>query len=96
MAWHSLLTTGRTFTTTIRYDSSKSSAEWIEEAPSLGRAIAALDSFGTVKFTAGGVTVDGAKRSPRRSATTDPASACPHAATPAYTSIGSSYTWAVG
>ncbi len=55
------VTTGRTYTTTIRYNSSKSSAEWIEEAPSLGRSIAPLDSFGTVKFTAGGVVVDGKK-----------------------------------
>ena len=53
------LTTGKTFTTTIRYNSSTSSAEWIEEAPSVGRGIAPLDSFGTVKFTGGSVTVDG-------------------------------------
>ncbi|HEV2249580.1 MAG TPA: G1 family glutamic endopeptidase [Candidatus Limnocylindria bacterium] len=56
------VTTGKTFTTTIRYDSSKASAEWIEEAPSLGRGIAPLDSFGTVKFTGGSVTVDGTKQ----------------------------------
>jgi hypothetical protein len=56
------VTTGKSFTTTIRYNSSKSSAEWIEEAPSIGRGIAPLDSFGTVKFTAGSVTVDGKKQ----------------------------------
>jgi hypothetical protein len=53
------ITTGKTFTTTVRYDSSKSSAEWIEEAPSVGRGIAPLDSFGSVTFTAGQVVVDG-------------------------------------
>lgn len=56
------VTTGKTFTTTIRYGSSKSSAEWIEEAPSVGRGIAPLDSFGTVKFTAAGTVVDGKKQ----------------------------------
>ncbi|HEV2010905.1 MAG TPA: G1 family glutamic endopeptidase [Candidatus Limnocylindria bacterium] len=53
------VTTGKTFTTTIRYNSSRSSAEWIEEAPSIGRGIAPLDNFGSVKFTAGGTVVDG-------------------------------------
>jgi hypothetical protein len=53
------VTTGKTYTTTIRYNSSKSSAEWIEEAPSVGRGIAPLDSFGTVKFSAGSTVVDG-------------------------------------
>lgn len=56
------VTTGRTFTTTIRYASSRSSAEWIEEAPSIGRGIAPLDSFGIVKFTNGTTVVDGAKK----------------------------------
>ena len=56
------VTTGRTFTTTIRYASSRSSAEWIEEAPSIGRGIAPLDSFGTVRFTNGSTVVDGAKK----------------------------------
>jgi hypothetical protein len=55
------ITTGGTFSTTIRYNSSKSSAEWIEEAPSVGRGIAPLDNFGSVKFTASSVTVDGKK-----------------------------------
>ena len=53
------VTTGGTFSTTIRYNSSKSSAEWIEEAPSVGRGIAPLDNFGSVTFTSGSVTVDG-------------------------------------
>jgi hypothetical protein len=56
------VTTGGSFTTTIRYNSSKSSAEWIEEAPSVGRGIAPLDNFGTVKFTSGTTVVDGARK----------------------------------
>jgi len=56
------VTTGRTFTTTIRYASSRSSAEWIEEAPSVGRGIAPLDAFGTVKFTNGTAVVDGTRK----------------------------------
>jgi len=55
------VTTGRSYTTTIRYSSSKTSAEWIEEAPSLGRGIAPLDSFGTVTFSAASTVVDGKK-----------------------------------
>lgn len=57
------VTSGRTYTTTIRYNSSKSSAEWIQEAPSVGRGIAPLDNFGTVQFTGGSVVVDGKKQS---------------------------------
>jgi len=53
------VTTGRSYTTTIRYSSSKTSAEWIEEAPSLGRGIAPLDSFGTVRFSAASTVADG-------------------------------------
>jgi len=53
------VTTGKTFTTTIRYASSKSSAEWIEEAPSIGRGIAPLDSFGTLRFSGAVTVVDG-------------------------------------
>lgn len=52
-------TTGKAYTTTTRYSSSKSSAEWIEEAPSLGRGIAPLDSFGTVRFSAASTVVEG-------------------------------------
>jgi hypothetical protein len=56
------VTTGKTFTTTLRYNSSKSSAEWIQEAPSVGRGIAPLDSFGSVKFTASSTVVDGKRQ----------------------------------
>ena len=57
------VTTGKTYTTTIRYSSSKSSAEWIQEAPSVGRGIAPLDSFGTVKFSAASAVVNGRTQS---------------------------------
>jgi hypothetical protein len=56
------VTTGKAYTTTIRYSSSKSSAEWIEEAPSVGRGIAPLDSFGSVTFSAGSTVVDGKRQ----------------------------------
>jgi hypothetical protein len=56
------VTTGKSFTTTIHYNSSKSSAEWIEEAPSVGRGIAPLDSFGSVKFTNATTVVDGKRQ----------------------------------
>lgn len=65
-SWHVEMkdvTTNRTYTTTLRYNSSKSSAEWIQEAPSLGRGIAPLDSFGSVKFSAASTVVDGNKQS---------------------------------
>jgi hypothetical protein len=57
------VTTGKSYTTTIRYSSSKSSAEWIQEAPSVGRGIAPLDSFGTVKFSAASTVVNGKTQS---------------------------------
>ena len=56
------VTTGRAYTTTLRYSSSKTSAEWIQEAPSIGRGIAPLDSFGTVKFSAASTVVDGKRQ----------------------------------
>lgn len=59
------ITTGRSYTTTVRYSSSKSSAEWIQEAPSIGRGIAPLDSFGTVKFSVASTVVDGKNQSLR-------------------------------
>ena len=56
------VTTGRSFSTTIRYASSRSSAEWIEEAPSVGRGVAPLDSFGSVTFTGAGAVIDGKRQ----------------------------------
>jgi hypothetical protein len=44
-------TTGQTFSTTVSYSSSLSSAEWIEEAPSDGYGTVPLANFGSVSFT---------------------------------------------
>ena len=57
------VTTGKSFSTTLRYNSSKTSAEWIEEAPSVGRSVAPLDSFGVVQFSAGSTVVNGKAQS---------------------------------
>jgi hypothetical protein len=45
------MTTGQTYTASVSYQSSLSSAEWIEEMPSDGRGFVALDNFGTASFT---------------------------------------------
>jgi len=53
-------TTGQNYQTTVQYTSTRSSAEWIEEAPSAGRGGAVpLDNFGTVAFTNGSAVKDG-------------------------------------
>jgi len=52
-------TLGVDFTTTVTYVSSQLSAEWIEEAPSLGRKILPLANFGTVTFTDCQATIGG-------------------------------------
>jgi hypothetical protein len=53
-------TTGQTHQQTERYASSRSSAEWVEEAPSGGRGgILPLDNFGTVEFSNGSAVRDG-------------------------------------
>lgn len=52
-------TTGQSYQTTEQYDSSMSSAEWVEEAPSGGRRVVPLDEFGSVHFAAGTATKDG-------------------------------------
>ena len=44
-------TTGQSQQVTGQYQSSHSSAEWIEEAPSGQRGLAPLDNFGTVSFS---------------------------------------------
>jgi hypothetical protein len=44
-------TTGGRYATTVQYHSANSSAEWVQEAPSIGRGTVALDEFGTVRFT---------------------------------------------
>src|SRR5438034_1428977 len=44
-------TTGGTYSVTVQYRSSNSSAEWVQEAPSIGRGLVSLDQFGTVQFS---------------------------------------------
>ncbi len=44
-------TTGQTYQLTIPYASSRASAEWIEEMPTVNNQFATLDAFGTVSFT---------------------------------------------
>lgn len=56
-------TTGEKFQTTTTYNSSLSSAEWIQEMPSLGYAFVPIDSFGSVKFSDGWTIKDGVKES---------------------------------
>jgi hypothetical protein len=53
------ITNGESYTNTVAYSSSESSAEWVEEAPSDGNAIVPLDQFGTVTFTGGSTTENG-------------------------------------
>jgi hypothetical protein len=52
-------TTGENYQTTVSYNSSLSSAEWIEEAPSSGRRILPIDNFGTIQFSGGSAIRDG-------------------------------------
>jgi len=54
------VTTGRTFSTSVNYSSSFSSAEWIQEDPSyVDGSLVLLDNFGTVQFTNAVTTVNG-------------------------------------
>jgi hypothetical protein len=52
-------TTKASYERTVAYSSSRSSAEWVQEAPSSGRGIIPLDDFGSVRFTAGSAVRDG-------------------------------------
>ncbi|HUB92950.1 MAG TPA: G1 family glutamic endopeptidase [Verrucomicrobiae bacterium] len=52
-------TNGESFSNTVAYNSTNSSAEWIEEAPSDGNAIVPLDEFGSVAFTSGSTIENG-------------------------------------
>jgi len=52
-------TTKASYQRTVTYSSSRSSAEWVQEAPSSGRGIIPLDDFGTVRFTGGSAVRDG-------------------------------------
>jgi hypothetical protein len=56
-------TTQGSYQRTVSYTSSRSSAEWIQEAPSSGRGIVPLDDFGTVRFTGGSAVRDGKTQS---------------------------------
>jgi hypothetical protein len=62
--WHIHIrdnTTGEVFDKYVQYASSHSSAEWIEELPTgIGFSLA-LDEFGSVPFTAGTATANGAE-----------------------------------
>jgi hypothetical protein len=44
-------TSGKAYQTTVSYASSRSSVEWIEEAPSGRNGILAIDNFGAISFT---------------------------------------------
>ena len=52
-------TSGASFSTSVSYASSLSSAEWVEEDPSDGISEVPLDSFGTVTFRNAGATENG-------------------------------------
>ncbi len=56
-------TSGQTWQKNVTYRSTLSSAEWIEEAPSAGRAtLLPLDNFGTVTFSAASTVENGQTR----------------------------------
>jgi hypothetical protein len=50
---------GQSYTTTVSYHSSLSSAEWIEEVPSAGQRLLSLANFGTVPFSEGSTLQNG-------------------------------------
>jgi Peptidase A4 family len=52
-------TTNGTYNVTVQYASSNSSAEWVQEAPSIGRGLVSLDQFGTVQFSGASAVRDG-------------------------------------
>ena len=52
-------TTNQNYQTTVAYNSSTSSAEWIEEAPSNGVSVLPLDNFETIQFSNGSTTQNG-------------------------------------
>jgi hypothetical protein len=52
-------TTSDTYEKTLRYASSRSSAEWVQEAPSTNRGIVPLSDFGSVRFIGGSAVRDG-------------------------------------
>lgn len=52
-------TTAQSYQTSLAYNSSLSSAEWIEEMPSDGSSFVPVDDFGSVSFTDGAATENG-------------------------------------
>jgi hypothetical protein len=52
-------TTGGAYNVTVQYSSSNSSAEWVQEAPSVGRGLVSLDQFGAVHFSGASAVRDG-------------------------------------
>jgi len=52
-------TTKGTYSVTVQYASSNSSAEWVQEAPSVGRGLVSLDQFGVVQFSGASAVRDG-------------------------------------
>ena len=51
------MTTGKTYSTKVQYDSTLSSAEWIEEMPAGVGTPVSLDNFGSVAFSNGSAIV---------------------------------------
>jgi hypothetical protein len=64
------VTTGGVFRKSVAYQSSRSSAEWVEEAPSVGSArrmgVVPLDDFGAISFTNATTVKDGQSRTLRQ------------------------------
>ncbi|HYR93472.1 MAG TPA: G1 family glutamic endopeptidase [Methylomirabilota bacterium] len=52
-------TTGQAYNTSVKYTSTNSSAEWVQEAPSAGRGMIPLDDFGTLRFSGASAVRDG-------------------------------------
>lgn len=52
-------TTGGAYNANVQYASSHSSAEWVQEAPSVGRGTVPLDDFGTLKIEGASAVRDG-------------------------------------
>jgi hypothetical protein len=55
------LSSGQNYQTSVTYNSSQSSAEWIEEMPSDQSGLVPLDNFGSVSFSGGFAVQNGAR-----------------------------------
>lgn len=67
--WHLALrnnSTGGRYEITVDYVSSRSSAEWVEEAPSSARGLLPLSDFGTIRFAGAAAVRDGQTLTPAR------------------------------